>query len=75
LPIPTSVKGLVLLSGPRDTYVNSLKSAKKLKAMAPHFKQIIYTEALHEIDNEVESIQIDVQKQILEFLKTLGTDI
>ena len=66
--VDPSIKGLVLLSGVKDTYVNSISGENKLNIIAPHFHKIFYINALHEIDNEVGSIQENLQKQILNFL-------
>lgn len=66
--IDKNISGLVLLSGPNDTYVNARKTKKVLAIGAKHFEVISYEKALHEIDNEVESIAKDVRKNILDFL-------
>lgn len=62
------VSGLVLLSGKKDSFVNAKKTASRLRKIAPHFSQITYQEARHEIDNEVPSIQEDSHQQIIRFL-------
>jgi pimeloyl-ACP methyl ester carboxylesterase len=64
----SEVKGLVLLSGTDDSYVNSVKGANRLGEIAPSFKQVFYPNSLHEIDNEIAPIQKDAQKQIVNFL-------
>tara|TARA_R110000868_G_scaffold68518_9_gene202582 strand:+ start:784 stop:1677 length:894 start_codon:yes stop_codon:yes gene_type:complete len=66
--IPETMPGLVLLSGPNDTYVNAKKTKKVLKRRAPHFKTVTYAGAKHEIDNEVENIAAHARQKILEFL-------
>lgn len=68
MKINPQVKGLVLLSGEKDSYVNSRKGSKILKAKAPTFAQIYYPKSLHEIDNEVSVIADDAHRQILAFL-------
>ncbi len=69
--VSKNVKGLVLFSGQKDSYVHSIWGQQRLKSIAPSFKQVVYAHSLHEIDNEITSIQQDVQKQILAFLNTL----
>ena len=66
------IKGLVLLSGSQDTYVNASRTKKALSRGAPHFKIKQYPLALHEIDNEVEEIARDVRERILNFLKEIA---
>ncbi len=68
IKIPARVKGLVLLSGKDDTYVNAEKTRVVLKANAPHFKVKSYAGALHEIDNEIRSIRDAAHQEILNFL-------
>lgn len=70
LSVLKTTKGLVLLSGTRDSYVNSIKGLSKLDIIAPNFKKVFYVDALHEIDNEISNIQLDAQKQIIQFLVT-----
>lgn len=65
----TKVAGLVLLSGSKDTYVKTNQNSIKLKKLAPHFKQVMYPMALHEIDNEIDSISNDSHNQVINFLK------
>lgn len=66
--IPVTVKGLVLLSGPSDTYVNGDKARAILSAKAPHFDIVVYPTALHEIDNEVPPVRTAMTAEILRFL-------
>ncbi len=66
--IPKSIPGLVLLSGPNDTYVNAKKTKSVLKRKAPHFETKVYAGAKHEIDNELDYIAQDARTTILEFL-------
>ena len=66
--ISDSIKGLVFLSGPNDTYVNAKKTRKVLHRLAHHFEMYTYKDALHEIDNEIPSISLDLQKRVLNFL-------
>jgi len=67
--IDPKIKGLVLLSGADDTYVDARKTKRVLSRNAKHFGVKQYAGALHEIDNEVESIASDVRLSILNFLK------
>ncbi len=66
--IDKKVRGLVLLSGPSDTYVNAERTAKVLAKNASHFTVLSYPNAFHEIDNEVPKIQLRLQNDILNFL-------
>lgn len=68
--IPQRVKGLVLLSGHDDTYVNAQETHQILSRNAPQFQVIDFPGALHEIDNEPQMRQ-KLQKDILRFLKQL----
>lgn len=68
-PMPSSVNGLVLLSGEDDTYVDAAKTREALKRTAPGFKVVQYPGALHEIDNEREEIRRNATQDILDFLK------
>lgn len=67
--MPSSVRGFVLLSGDRDTYVDAEKTKDVLGKVAPHFKTIQYPGTLHEIDNERADTQKRVFQDILTFLK------
>ena len=69
-PMPYSSKGLVYLTGPRDTYVNIDKTREVLNHRAPHFKIMEYPSALHEIDNEVPMISQRLQEDILTFFES-----
>lgn len=73
--IPSRVRGLVLLSGKSDSYVDAEKTRRILHGPAPktvgnasHFDVKSYPNALHEIDNEVKEIRDKAHKDILEFL-------
>lgn len=68
--ISSAIKGLVLLSGEDDTYVNAGRTERILKSKAPHFIQKIYSDALHEIDNERKEIREEAHQDILKFLNT-----
>lgn len=68
--ISTAVKGLVLLSGEEDTYVNAEKTYKILARSAPHFQIKHFPDALHEIDNERKEIRDSAHKEILNFLNS-----
>lgn len=66
----TDVPGLALLSGDEDTYVDRKKSEKFFKTL-PNFKVHSYPGALHELDNELEPVRVDVQKRALEFFNSI----
>jgi alpha-beta hydrolase superfamily lysophospholipase len=68
--MPVRIKGLALLSGPHDTYVNADKAKKTLANRAPGFKIVQFPGALHEIDNEVPAISGPAQDDILSFIQT-----
>jgi alpha-beta hydrolase superfamily lysophospholipase len=65
--ISNSVKGLVFLSGPNDTYVYSKPTEDLLAKNASHFTVVTYKKALHEIDNEAPAISSDFRKKTVEF--------
>ena len=62
------VKGLVLLSGPNDSYVDAKETKRMINQVAYHFSIKEYPEALHEIDNEKLAIREKAHQDILEFL-------
>jgi alpha-beta hydrolase superfamily lysophospholipase len=62
------VKGLVLLSGENDNYVNAKMTFEVITKNAPHFSIKNYPEALHEIDNERAPIREKAYQDILNFL-------
>lgn len=64
--ISSKTKGLVLLSGKEDTYVDSPATVKTLKKNAPHFGTKSYPGALHELDNELPKVAEDVREMIIE---------
>lgn len=68
MKMSSQVRGLVLLSGKKDTYVNSPTTAETIKKNAPHFVVKTYEGALHEIDNERASIRQKAFNDILQFL-------
>lgn len=65
-----AVRGLVLLSGDGDTYVNAAKTGRLMQQMAPHFKVKQYPGTLHELDNEAEPARSEVHQDILDFLNS-----
>jgi alpha-beta hydrolase superfamily lysophospholipase len=69
--MPAAVKGLVLLSGPSDAYVDAAKTQQVLSENAPRFSAVVYPGALHEIDNEVPSIRAALTAAVLGFLNGL----
>lgn len=64
----SNVKGLVMLSGDNDNYVDS-SCAKEVFVAQTNFEILQYDEALHEIDNEKEPIRKRMQADILNFLE------
>jgi len=70
--ISPKVKGLVFLSGPEDTYVDSAATRESLKIGAPHFAPVIYQNSLHEIQNEVPAIANDMHQRTVQFFDSLG---
>lgn len=64
------IKGLVLLAGEDDKYINSARAKKILETNAPHFKIKTYPYALHEIDNERKEIRNLAHRDILSFLNS-----
>lgn len=69
--IDPSVKGLVFLSGPKDTYVDSAAVAKTLRTNARHFRLVHAPNALHEIDNEVPAIARGLQTRVVDYLDSI----
>ena len=69
--IPRHQPGLVFLSGPNDTYVDSEATANLLKSNAPSFSIVTYEKALHEIDNEVPLIANDLRQRTVKFLDSI----
>lgn len=73
--IKPEIKGLVLLSGLEDTYVDQISTKeilignieKKIKGHASHFKVKDYPGALHELDNETADVATDVQNETVRF--------
>lgn len=74
LTMNPKVKGLVLLSGPNDTYVDAEATLKVLKKQVPQFARggdfeaKVYPSALHEIDNETEEVSSAARQDILDFV-------
>ncbi len=66
-PIKPEIKGLVLLSGVQDSYVDQIQAKGILKAHAPHFQVKDYPGALHELDNETADVATDVQNRTVQF--------
>lgn len=67
--ISKKVKGLVFLSDENDTYVDPVKTIGVLESNASHFEYKFYqgTGALHELDNELESIASDLRQRMATF--------
>ena len=68
IKVPDYVKGMILLSGENDTYVNAEKTRTLINQNAPHFFMKSYAGALHEIDNERPEIREEAHRDILDFL-------
>jgi hypothetical protein len=68
----SNVRGLVLVSGPNDSYVDGKKTIDTICKNAPKFEVVKYEKALHEIDNETTNNRtIDgvlIERRIVEFL-------
>ncbi len=67
--VPAEVKGLVMLSGNTDTYVDAEKTRQVIGEKASHFVIQQYAGTLHEIDNEIDSVK--VHQAIYDFLSGL----
>ncbi|MGZ3696627.1 MAG: alpha/beta hydrolase [Bdellovibrionota bacterium] len=67
--IPRDIRGMVLLSGTMDTYVDTNKTRQVLSKNARQFRINQYDGALHEVDNEVSEISDRVKRDILNFLQ------
>jgi len=70
--IPQSVPGLAFLSGENDTYVSEAATREIVLNNAPHFLVVHYGGALHEIDNEVASVRLQLQDMVLNFLRFIN---
>ncbi|MCC6138321.1 MAG: alpha/beta fold hydrolase [Bdellovibrionaceae bacterium] len=70
--IPTSINGIVFLSGSEDTYVDREATLKTLAKNAPHFAVQSYSGALHELDNELPEVTTDLYKKSVEFLNSVA---
>jgi hypothetical protein len=68
LSMHSRIKGLVLLGGKKDNYINSIKTQNIIKKMAPYFIIRNFPDALHEIDNERLEIRELAHEEILSFL-------
>lgn len=69
--IPVRVKGLVFLSGPNDTYVDSDKVSATVAKNARHFKRVRVPQALHEIDNEIAPLATGLQSRTIDFFDSI----
>ncbi len=69
----TDVPGLALLSGAEDSYVSLAPSLKMFanREKLPHFSAHVYPGALHELDNEIETVRLDVQARSVEFFNSI----
>lgn len=66
--IPGHVKGLVLLAGDDDKYVNTRSVREVVETNAQQFEIIQFKDSFHEIDNELPQVSQLAYKQILSFL-------
>lgn len=67
--IDPSVRGLALLSGDEDSYVDRAATVSALKANT-QFAIKSYPGALHELDNEIEPVAADVRSSVIEFFNS-----
>lgn len=65
--IPSTVRGLVFLSGKEDTYVDRDQIYQTLRAHAPHFGVQVHNGSLHEMDNELPPVAEDVRNRTVKF--------
>lgn len=66
--VPATIPGIVFLSGTEDTYVDRNATAKTLAKNAPHFQQVKYDGALHELQNEMPEVSADLYARLVGFL-------
>ena len=70
--IDPEVRGLVLVSGSEDRYVDGKKTIDTICRNAPRFEVVKYENALHEIDNETVHNRtrdgVLVERRIVDFL-------
>ena len=69
--IDPSVKGLIALSGSTDTYVDRNATWALISKNANHFDRIAYHGALHELDNEIPSVQRDLFPRMIRLLNSV----
>lgn len=69
--VDQKIPGIVFLSSPNDTYVDREAISKTLKKKAPHFEQVKYEGALHELQNEMPEVSADVYARLVGFLDGL----
>ena len=69
MSVPSHIRGLVMLSGDTDTYVDAAATRKVVAEKAPQFKVQQYAGTLQEIDNEIDSVK--VHHAIYDFLSGL----
>ena len=66
--IPKHIQGHAFLSGPNDNYVDAENTLKVIQSNASHFKTHMFSEALHEIDNETPRVANKFRQKVLQFL-------
>ena len=69
--IPAEIPGVVLLTGKLDRYIIPEQVRKAIRSNAPQFGIVDFPDSMHEVDNELPSIQAKAFATILDFLKTL----
>jgi alpha-beta hydrolase superfamily lysophospholipase len=69
--IRNSVKGLVFISGPLDSYIDRKATLLKIRDNARHFKVVAFSDALHEIDNERPEITSKMYEESTAFFESL----
>lgn len=69
--VPATIPGIAFLSGINDTYVDREAISKTLKKNAPHFEQVKYDGALHELQNEMPEVSADLYARTVRFFDGL----
>lgn len=71
--VDQKIPGIVFLSGTNDTYIDREAISKTLKKKAPHFEQVKYEGALHELQNEMPEVSADLYARLVRFLDGLAS--
>jgi alpha-beta hydrolase superfamily lysophospholipase len=73
--INPKVRGLALFGGQEDTYVDGNASIRVFARNAPQFETHSYAGALHELDNELPEVALDVRRRTIAlFDSVVSTD-